>query len=183
MRPEFDAEKFGELMLYIAFKSTHDPAFGTTKLARILCWSDFLMYALHGKPITGATYRRRAYGPVPEELSDVQTKLAGAGDAVVAEMPHFTYVQKRLVPQRRANLRRFSGEEIAIVDQVIEAISGHDGAQTGEFSHERLVGWQLARDGEAIPYETILLSPELPTEEELRRGAELAQEHGWPAGR
>ncbi|HZQ34888.1 MAG TPA: hypothetical protein VFD32_03070 [Dehalococcoidia bacterium] len=52
---EIDSRKLGELILYVAEKSSDDPRFGATKLNNILFFSDFLAFGQLGRSITGAT--------------------------------------------------------------------------------------------------------------------------------
>ena len=177
--PEFDAEKFRELALYIVAKCVDDPTFGATKLAKILCWSDFLMYGYHGRAITGATYLRYPFGPYPEQLPQAEDELIGSGDAEPYEAPYFTRVQRRLRAKRRANLSIFGGEEIALVDEVIQALSGLNASEVSELSHQQLVGWQLATPFEEIPYPTVTLSSDPPSARDISWARQVASEQGF----
>jgi hypothetical protein len=84
-------------------------------------------------------------------------------------------VQKRTVSLRQPNLRIFTGEEIAMVDYIIEALSDCDAQTVSEISHT-MVGWQVAAEGETIPYEMVFLSNEPLSEAEIMRGLEIAAE-------
>lgn len=167
-------------MRYVAKKSIDDPQFGNMKLAKILCWSDFLMYAWHGESITGAVYRKYEHGPAPEALWDAEDDLTKSGEGVMIEVQREPgKVQKRLVSIGTPRLEIFDGRAIAIVDWVIEQLRNEDSGRVSKMSHERLVGWIVAREGEEIPYSTILISPDPATDEDVRRGQELAKERGW----
>lgn len=176
--PEFDPRKFRELILYIAAESVDDSRFGATKLAKILCWSDFLTYAQTGKAITGATYCRFPYGPYPEELEAAEADLIKTGDVDVYVAPSAAYPRRRLLPRRAADLSQFSAEEISIVDHVMEGLRTLNARQASDLSHERLVGWQLAAPYEAIPYTTIFLSPDPPSEDDIAWARRVAAEQG-----
>lgn len=177
--PEFDAEKLRELVLYIASACIEDATFGETKLATILCWSDFLAYGFTDAAITGATYLRYPYGPYPEQLAAAEADLIAAGDVDAYAAPSATHPRRRLLPKRRADLTRFSAEEISIVDRVMYGLRGPKLPQDGELSHERLVGWKVAAPGEVIPYSTIFLSPDPPTEEDIAWARRVAEEQGF----
>jgi hypothetical protein len=82
-------------------------------------------------------------------------------------------IQKRTVNLRTPNLAIFTGAEIALVDHVIDALSDCDAQTVSDLSH-MTVGWQIAAEGEIIPYSSIFLSNEPLTEAEIARGMEIA---------
>lgn len=177
-KPEFDADKFRELLLYVALHSVDDPRFGKTKLAKILCYSDFLTYAYLGQAIAGATYLRFPRGPVPKELDEAQAELEQHNDARVFEAPYFAHSQKRLLALREPVRSRFTDAELAIVDQVIQDLK-HDNATTvSERSHRELIGWRITGEYEEIPYDTIFLSDDQPSEADVRWAQDVARQHG-----
>jgi len=55
--------KMAELILYVSDRCQLDPAYGSTKLNKILFYADFLYYAKHGTSITGQEYMRLDKGP------------------------------------------------------------------------------------------------------------------------
>jgi uncharacterized phage-associated protein len=179
--PEYNKEKLRELILYIAAKSEGDPSFGRTKLAKILFFSDFLAYAQSGLSITGASYEKYPQGPFTKAIYEAESELERSGAANVARQFSYVYSQYRVVPLRRPNLSRFGGEEIAIVDAVIESFRDLNASALSEISHLH-PGWQAARDFEEIPYNTVFLSAAPLTEDDVRRGQELADRLGLRVG-
>jgi hypothetical protein len=175
----FEEQKFKELLLYVAGKCAQDPKFGATKLNKILFFSDFLAYAELGKPITGATYQRLDRGPAPRQLLPILRAMNMAEEAKLVARGVFKYQQQRLIALRPPNLNVFSSSEIALIDSIIETFRDANAAETSLVSHLQSRGWQLARPGEEIPYCTAFLSCDPPSEEVVRRGRELAAEHGW----
>jgi len=176
---DFDATKFKELLLYVAERSGDDPSFGRTKLNKILFFSDFLSYGNTGKPITGATYQRLDRGPAPRELLAAESQLQAEDSAIVVERDYFGLRQKRLFAKRPPDLSLFTPEEISLVEGVIEVLRHDNASEVSRLSHMISVGWQLAGDREDIPYEAVFLSPDQPTANDIKRGEELAAEHGW----
>ena len=85
--------------------------------------------------------------------------------------------QQRLVALRDPDLSLFSGEEIALVDQVIEYLRGKSAKEVSELSHNR--AWWVAKLGGSIPYEAAFISDENPNERDVERGRELVEQHGW----
>ena len=111
--------KFKELMLYIAKRSFDDPFYGATKLNKILFFSDFLAFKKFGKSITGQTYRKLDFGPAPARMQDVRDELIRDGDAARQKTELDGFFQDRLVHLRDPKLDEFSGEEIALVEEMI----------------------------------------------------------------
>jgi hypothetical protein len=178
MAVHFDSKKFQELVLYVADRSVDDPHFGATKLNKILFYSDFAAYASLGSPITGADYQKLEHGPAPRQYKPIERDLLLEGAAALTPVMRFTYTQQRLTALREPNLNLFSGEEIAIVDQVIGALRNANAAEVSERSHGT-VGWRAASVNETIPYgAAFLLAPTPLTEDEEAVAQALANEHG-----
>ena len=172
-RKEFDDRKFRELVKYIAVKSTNDPVFGRTKLNKLLFFCDFLAYIHLGDSITGDTYHKEPYGPVPNHTRTVLTDMKENGEiaeAVVA--PFGSHEQHKPVALQSPNLSIFRPEEIAWIDHVIEQCRDTDATEVGNLSY-KFQGWQIAEMGEEIPYESALFSPAEPTREEIEHAKAL----------
>jgi Protein of unknown function (DUF4065) len=178
---KFNPQKLRELVLYVAEREFGDPKFGKVKLLKILWLSDFLAYGQLGTPITGATYRHLDNGPGPKELPDLLKEMEEAGEASFYQRDYFGRSQKRLLAYRSPNLDVFSPQEIALVDEVIESVWDYNGIEISDLSHGTGlgVGWRLTRRGEEIPYESVFLSEESLTDQDIQRGQEVARDHGW----
>jgi hypothetical protein len=173
-----DDRKFRELILHIARESERDEHFGATKLNKILFYSDFWAYRKLGRSITGQQYQKLDKGPAPRRLLPVVRRMEARGECVVAEREYFGRTQKILLARREPELSLFSGAEIAIVHQVLARLAGLSATDVSELSHQ-FIGWQLAGEGEDIPYSTALLGqPRPPTPAEIEYGERLAEELG-----
>jgi len=173
-------EKLRELILYIAQKCQDHPRFGAVKLNKILFFADFIAYAKRGKSITGETYFKLPQGPAPKKLKPVVEQLTESGQAVEQLRRVLAWSQRRLIPLREPNLSVFSGEEISLVDEVIEALKHKDAKEVSALSHT-FAGWKLVPDNEDIPYETVFLRDPadiLVTEKQLQQAKAIAKEHG-----
>jgi len=176
MSNEESDTKLGELILYISQKCALDPNFGATKLNKILYFSDFLAYGNWGKSITGSQYQHLPKGPAPKQLRPVRAQLQASGWLAIQPVQLSNgYVQHRTVNLREPDLTLFSGTEIALVDRVIEQLSGLNATEVSDLSHLE-VGWKATRNGETIPYATVFLSSAPLSEAELWRAREIAQE-------
>ena len=61
-QPHFDAQRFRDLLLYLAHRCGDAADFGSTKLCKLLYHSDFTAFGRTGEPITGADYIRQPHG-------------------------------------------------------------------------------------------------------------------------
>jgi len=177
--PIFDAAKFKELMLYAAEKSVGDPMFGATKLNKILFFCDFLCFGLAGQSITGASYQRLRNGPAPIQLPAMAREIEQADEGYFIVRPYFNLKQRRLIAKRPANRMRFSTEELDLINDVITNLERSSATDVSNLSHLRSRAWQLAEEGETIPYTAVFLSTRKATTFDLERGRDLARQYGW----
>lgn len=166
-------DKFKELVLYISQRCAGDPTFGSVKLNKVLYFSDFFAYAKSGVAITGFEYQKLPNGPAPRKLLPVRQSMINEGSLGLQEVPlRSGRTQKRTVNLRRPNLSIFTGEEIAVVDYVIESLQNVNAESVSDISHQ-MIGWLIANVGEEIPYSTVFLSNEPLSEAEAQRGIQL----------
>ena len=177
--PDAESEvRLRELILYIATECQDDVSFGATKLNKILWWSDFLSFAEYGEPITGIEYQRLRNGPAPRRLLPVRDQMVARGDIVMAEvMGRGGYIEQRLVPLRAATLDVFDSTDIATVDYVIKALRRRTARGVSNLSHGK--AWEVASDGDRIPYEAVFLSDAPINRSDVARTRELARQLGW----
>ena len=181
-KTDFDARKFREFVLYVAEKAADDPYFGAVKLNKILFFSDFLAYAVLGRPVSGAVYEKQNHGPVPREMLSIRQQLIENHEAALQERQHLGLRQERLIPLREPDLYDFTAEEVRLIDQVVKSLWGKTASETSEFSHQAVLAWQIAQMGERIPYEAAFLSTRPLTAREIAYGQKLAVEQGFLAG-
>lgn len=145
--------KFDELLLHVARRGVFDADLGMTKLNKVLFYADTIAYLRYGEPITGATYIRKPNGPVARcMLASIQS-LEEAGRARRLERPVGGYTQKRVMALSEPNWTVLSSRDIAVIDEVMDMLDGKNAQAVSELSHQ-MVGWQLAEDGEEIPFFT-----------------------------
>lgn len=147
---QFDRTKLQDLILYACSKC--EPGdLGAVKLHKVLYFSDMLFYAVVGAPITGATYRKRPFGPTCDQLLSALSELSGSGQIRVEEVNYFGYRKKQYAPTGEIGCLRLSELERGVVDQVIDFVCKRNSAKSvSEFSHNR--AWELAEFGEVLPY-------------------------------
>lgn len=152
----YNDTKFRELLLYVAERSEDDPSFGKTKLNKIFYYADFYAYGIFGSPITGATYQKRDYGPVPKQIASVRSKMQASGEMHFEHVSRFGRRQDRMVADRNPDLSVFSPDEKELIDDIIDALRDQNGKEVSDLSHKQM-GWILADDFEEIPYHTVFL--------------------------
>jgi uncharacterized phage-associated protein len=177
----FDERKFRELLLYVASRCERHLFCGSTKLNKILFYADFLAFARLGQPITSAEYEGRQYGPVPRQGRQVQADMQASGDLAVQKK----FDLERLIALRDPDLDTFSAKEIAIVDEVIDALIDHSADRVSGLPHGFL-GWKAAwRKYEAtgrfatIPYGTAFVDNPRLDEFDQAHAVALAEKYGW----
>jgi len=166
-----DDDKFRELILYFSEKCAADPAFGATKLNKLLFYVDFLHFQRYGKAITGHDYQKLEHGPAPRALKPILNSMEGT-DVAVEDRVYHGKVQKRTIPLRKANTDVFSTDELSFIDSVVKACWGMSAKQVSDKSHQ-FIGWIAARINETIPYAIALISFRSLTPEELAHGRSL----------
>lgn len=176
--PELDgAALLPELILYISQKCSDDPTFGATKLNKILFYSDFFSYFRFGRPIVGLEYHRLPKGPAPKRLPFVRDQMLSNRDIAIQKVPFFDKEQHRCVPLREPDLTKFTGRDIALIDEVIKSLWGKTAKEVSDESHQR--AWRIAKDREPIPYQAIFISDDDLTEADIARVRDLNQQHQW----
>jgi len=164
-----------ELIVYISQKSQGDKKFGATKLNKILFYSDYLSFARRGQSITGHDYQRLPQGPAPRRLLPLRAELIEEDRISLLKRDYGGLQQDTTVALTEPDLSIFDGEDIAIVDEIIEACWGMTARQISCESH-KFIGWRLAETGESIPYEVTLAARREPMACEVKRGGELEEQ-------
>ncbi len=169
-----------ELILHIARCSEGDPTFGKVKLAKILYYADFASYRDYGQAITGASYKKLQFGPVPKDFLDILDEMENGREIYIRKekaFPPALHDYDRVMAIREANLVQFSGRDIALVDRLIRQFWNKSATEISDQSHG--IAWQAVENNELIPYSAALLSDEGITDEDVERAQALIQTYGW----
>jgi len=130
IRPINDISKKYENLILFILERANDVNLGKKKLFKLLYFIDFDYYEKHEKSITGEQYVIHKYGPIPEKGEAVlrsMTKKKLVKPVKVSIPPH--YEQHRFVPQKKADMRVFDGEELQHIEMTIERFSDFNGAE------------------------------------------------------
>lgn len=169
--------RFKELILYVSSACVDDPTYSRIKLLKILFFSDFESYGVHGAPITGMSYRKLPFGPCPVDFPRVQDEMLRDNQIKIHSRRVFEYSSQRLFPLQKPTFDAVSARDISIVDGWIRFFWNKTAKKVSEYSHGK--AWTLANENELIPYEAVFISEEPVTFEDVDRAKELAKKYGW----
>jgi hypothetical protein len=182
MEVTYDEAKLTELVLYVAGRLRGDRSGGATKLNKVLYFADFAHTRQHGRPITGAEYRKLPQGPAPRRLKPVRDGLIETKQADLVEDTFLGYRLDRLVPLRDADTSLFTEKELATIDKVLDDLSNLTSTQVSELSHAE-PWWSLLDEGDVVPYDLAFIPQEqVSTPTSRRLAAEVARRYGLLPG-
>jgi hypothetical protein len=178
-RFDFRSRKFKEMILYFA-KRGQDAGLviGSTKLNKLLFFSDFRAYWRLGTPISGARYQKLKRGPAARQLVPMQDQMLADGEVQWKPKPQNEW-DDVLLPISVPNLGVFSRDEIAVMDEVFEDLRPFNAEAVSDYSHLRSAGWQAVDERDDIPYESAFVSADPAPQEAIELGRELAARYGW----
>lgn len=171
----FEREKFRQLVLYFSRRGVDEGLIiGSTKLNKLLFFTDFRSYAETGSPVTGARYQRLEFGPAARAMLPVRTEMVeDLGEAHFEERGPEDW-NAVLVPDVAPDLSLFSDAELRIADAVFDELREFNAKDVSDYAHYRSAGWRVIEDGEDIPYESAFCSTEPAPAEAIELGRQLA---------
>ena len=152
--PELKADKFKEVLLYILKRVGSQPNVGETVIWKLLYFIDFDFYEKYEEHLIGATYIKNIYGPTPVESAKILSKMIEAGEIVVVKSQRSGFDQKKYIPNREADLSKLMGNEIKLIDEVLERLSHMGARQISQYSHGD-IPWVTTEDQVPIDYESV----------------------------
>lgn len=143
---QFDREKFKKLVHYVAWRAGKRDWFGATKLYKVLWFAESRQYVLTKRSITGETYIREKYGPIPKDIISVVNELKNEGKLQTRKEGHL----RRFLALESPDTSGLTPDELRAVNYWIEHIDkDHTAESISEQSHD--YAWEIARMGEPIP--------------------------------
>jgi transcriptional regulator with XRE-family HTH domain len=149
--PTLNIQKFKNVLLYMLERCAGKPNVGETVLYKLLYFADFNYYELYEEHLTGVTYRKLPFGPVPQKLDIIIAQMIEDGQLERIKTPYFNKIQTRYIPIINADLKSFNGAEIEVIDKVLEQYSDWSAVAISDYSHKDLP-WLVSKDGEDISY-------------------------------
>jgi transcriptional regulator with XRE-family HTH domain len=152
--PKLKVNKFKNILLYILENCAGKPNVGETLLYKLLYFSDFNYYELHEEHLSGATYRKLPYGPVPKNLDAIIKTMIDEGSLKRIKTDYHNYPQTRYLPLRKADLTGLKASEKEVIDKVIDQFSDWSAKAISDYSHKD-IPWIASKDGKEINYELV----------------------------
>lgn len=142
--------KLKQLILYISQKTKDIPSLGKTVLNKLLYFSDFNHYEWNFETITGATYKKLPFGPVPENISLALSEMQIDGLIAIDEQEYHGYNIQKIIPKINADISFFDKIDtknkklskyddnptaLELVDNVLNKFKHHKATEISEWSH------------------------------------------------
>ncbi|MFW5853264.1 MAG: type II toxin-antitoxin system antitoxin SocA domain-containing protein [Patescibacteria group bacterium] len=156
--PQENVKKFKQVLLYVLEKVGAKPNVGMTVLYKLLYFIDFDYYEKYEKQLMGLTYIKNDHGPTPRQFKKVVDEMRASGDVVEVKSKFFTREQKKFLPRSEANFAELSGEELEMINDVLDRYSDRTATQLSEMTH-RDMPWKATEYGENIDYELAFYRP------------------------
>lgn len=150
--------RFKELILHVSRRCEAAERFGRVKLNKILFFLDFEAYLHFRAPISGQHYVVQEHGPTPESVRKACEELILAGDLIEVLRDAGGVTEFRPIARREPELSAFSGDEIALVDRVIDDNVNKTASALSDATHE-LAAWRAYPHMARIPFEAALHDP------------------------
>lgn len=150
--PNLHLDKFKNILLYILSQCAGKPNVGETVLYKLLYFSDFNYYELYEEHLTGATYRKLPYGPVPQKIDSVVNQMLDEGQLQRVKTDYHGYPQTRYLPLVKTDLTQLKASEKEAIDRVIEQMSDWSATAISNYSHKDMP-WVATKEGEVVNYE------------------------------
>lgn len=152
--PSFKLDKFKNILLYILENCAGKPNVGETLLNKLLYFSDFNYYEIYEEHLSGATYKKFPFGPVPQDLDSVLDLMIKNKELRRITTEYHGYTQKRYLPLEKPDLSFLSANEKKIIDDVILRFSDWTASAISEYSHKDMP-WLATETGKEIDYELV----------------------------
>lgn len=153
--PTLQVNKFKNVLLYILEHCAGKPNVGETVLYKLLYFADFNHYELYEEHLTGATYRKYPYGPVPQKMDAILDQMIEDGQLHRVKTTFHGYSQIRYLPLEKADLRELGASEMEVIDRVVDQMGDWSASAISKHAHKDFP-WLASKDGEEINYELAL---------------------------
>lgn len=174
--PQYDHDKFAELLVYVVSGVENESTNGDTKLNKLLYFADVEAFRRTGKPISGARYKHQQRGPIAAALVPVREELEGSRLEIDERRFGKNSIQRRTKSLDDPDLSVFDEGETEIIDEVLEQFRNCTAKQMEDFAHEE-PAWLVTGEGENMSYRASLVVRQ-PSPAALNYGEQLAERLG-----
>lgn len=150
--PALNLPKFKNVLLYILERCAGKPNVGEQVLNKLLYFCDFNYYELYEEHLTGATYRKLPYGPVPQNFKHSLYQMLEDKQVQQIKTEYYTKIQIRYIPLVKADLTELKASDKELIDRVIDQMGDWSTTTIGEYSHSDKP-WKATEPNNNIDYE------------------------------
>jgi uncharacterized phage-associated protein len=157
MLGRINTKKYLEVLRFLLDEDTgaNNSRLGKVKLMKLLYFTDFDHFARHGTSITGDTYIKLEYGPVPKHGEEMLGRLCEEELLDVGQEPVYNYIRNKYhLRKPLSEIRHLTGDEVATLGAVVAKWKNHTREEIVVASHGD-PPWQMADYGSEIPYEFV----------------------------
>jgi transcriptional regulator with XRE-family HTH domain len=129
-----------------------------TKLAKLLYFADFAWYYYHLESMSGMSYRRIEFGPVPDAYFSLVEDLEQKGHINVTQVARDGYHMYELAEARgsmRTPLSLLSKKELALIHDIWTKWKDANTNEIVNFTHNQMP-YQFAEDNSIVSYEIFI---------------------------
>jgi hypothetical protein len=150
--PTLQVGKFKNVLLYILERCAGKPNVGEKVLGMLLYFSDFNNYEIYEEQLTGATYRKLANGPVPEELESILAQMKEDRQLHHVITEYHGFPQTRYLPLVKPDLTKLLASEVGVIEKVIGQMGDWSETMIRRYAHGDRP-WEVTKDNEVLNYE------------------------------
>jgi len=143
---KFDMRKFRNAVLYLCRGGTI-----TTKLNKLLFYSDFVYFNQYTVSITGARYAKIPYGPAPNDFRIYYSSFIKQGNIKINEKIYTNFTGEEMVAVQEPELTVFKDSELRILASVKEHFKHLNASGISSVSHTER-GYKVTKQGGLISY-------------------------------
>lgn len=151
--------KYKQMILLYLRKAKHDgKVVKKTKLAKLLYLADFAWFYTYLESMSGMTYRKNAYGPVPSEYFIALEELEREGRIIITKHQREDGTDMYEISETRSSEREaldsITHNETRLMEEVWSKWKDASTAEIVHFTHQQ-VPYKFSFTDEVIPYELI----------------------------
>jgi len=151
-------QKYKHMILtFLRMNISKDGKIPKTKLAKMLYFADFAWFYDHLESMSGMSYRKIEYGPVPDAFFRALDELESDGKINIdskSDNGKDIYLVSENESNRNEKIQTISAEEKILMKKITEKWKNKNTKDIVNFTHNQLP-YLLCRENELIPYELI----------------------------
>ncbi|GGX38853.1 hypothetical protein GCM10007385_02170 [Tateyamaria omphalii] len=150
MKFQVDRKKL-ELIVHTIIDECEPVELGQVKLHKCLYYADMLSYLNSGRPLTGATYKKRPFGPTCEQLLETVDRLVDSKKITCTSTNYYGYRKSEYTSLETPNSKALNANESQLISRTIQFVCrNHTASSISEFSHD--IVWHSVEMGQHIDY-------------------------------